>query len=99
MTFHSLTHIRPPCRSISRRLGSDVFQKLYENLKEARQRRDTERGVTEEALNCPEDEAAVGFQVDQLLFYEEELQRRRQLQGDRASVWRLDSSIDMKNIC
>uniref|UniRef100_A0A3Q1BJF8 Uncharacterized protein n=1 Tax=Amphiprion ocellaris TaxID=80972 RepID=A0A3Q1BJF8_AMPOC len=54
-----------------RRLGSEVFQKLYENLKEARrQRRDA--GGEDEAVNL-QDQPDEGFQVDQLLFYEEEL--------------------------
>lgn len=70
----------PPSRSVCSRLGSDVFQKLYENLREARrQRRDGDDGVMEAHL---EDQPDDSFQVDQLLFYEEELQRVRQLQGD-----------------
>ncbi|XP_054869718.1 serine/threonine-protein kinase Nek11 [Amphiprion ocellaris] len=64
--------------SISRRLGSEVFQKLYENLKEARrQRRDA--GGEDEAVNL-QDQPDEGFQVDQLLFYEEELQRLKKQQ-------------------
>uniref|UniRef100_A0A3P8TUF3 non-specific serine/threonine protein kinase n=1 Tax=Amphiprion percula TaxID=161767 RepID=A0A3P8TUF3_AMPPE len=67
-----------PCSSISRRLGSEVFQKLYENLKEARrQRRDA--GGEDEAVNL-QDQPDDGFQVDQLLFYEEELQRLKKQQ-------------------
>lgn len=87
MRFDSLTYTRPPCSSICRRLGSDVFQKLYENLKEPRQQRDDDHGVTEEALNHPDDAPDVRFQVDQLLFYEKELQKVRQLQEDRPPVW------------
>ncbi|XP_051812878.1 serine/threonine-protein kinase Nek11 [Acanthochromis polyacanthus] len=59
--------------SISRRLGSEVFQKLYENLKEARGQRGDADGE-DEAVKLL-DEPNGGFQVDQLLFYEEELQR------------------------
>uniref|UniRef100_A0A3B4VCQ4 non-specific serine/threonine protein kinase n=1 Tax=Seriola dumerili TaxID=41447 RepID=A0A3B4VCQ4_SERDU len=71
-----IQHLR---ESACRRLGSDVFQQLYENLKEARRRREVEDedSVTEDA---PEDEPDVGFQVDQLLFLEGELQRVRRLQ-------------------
>ncbi|KAK2845190.1 hypothetical protein Q5P01_011849 [Channa striata] len=74
------TRIQNLKESICRQLGSDVFQKLYETLKEARQQGDRERCDAEQALNAPAEEA--GFQVDQLLFYEEELQRVRQLQED-----------------
>uniref|UniRef100_A0A3Q3IK11 Uncharacterized protein n=2 Tax=Monopterus albus TaxID=43700 RepID=A0A3Q3IK11_MONAL len=55
-------------------LGPDVFQKLYENLKEARQQQDAEDGIAQEALSCLEEKPDVGFQMHQLLFYEEELQ-------------------------
>ncbi|XP_040900701.1 serine/threonine-protein kinase Nek11 isoform X2 [Toxotes jaculatrix] len=75
------TRIQHMRESICRRLGSDVFQKLYEDLKEARQ---LCGGVPEEDLTRVE-EPDVGFQVDQLLFYEEELQRVRQLR-DRPPV-------------
>ncbi|XP_023252301.1 serine/threonine-protein kinase Nek11-like [Seriola lalandi dorsalis] len=77
-----IQHLR---ESACRRLGSDVFQQLYENLKEARRRREVEDedGVTEDA---PEDEPDVGFQVDQLLFLEGELQRVRRLQEDTPPV-------------
>uniref|UniRef100_A0A3Q1EV23 Uncharacterized protein n=1 Tax=Acanthochromis polyacanthus TaxID=80966 RepID=A0A3Q1EV23_9TELE len=54
-----------PCRSISRRLGSEVFQKLYENLKEARGQRGDADGE-DEAVKLL-DEPNGGFQVDQLL--------------------------------
>ncbi|KAF3692465.1 hypothetical protein EXN66_Car008141 [Channa argus] len=54
-------------------LGSDVFQKLYDKLKEAKKQHDHERCDAERALNAPEEDA--GFRVDQLLFYEEELER------------------------
>ncbi|XP_049902299.1 serine/threonine-protein kinase Nek11 isoform X1 [Epinephelus moara] len=76
------TRIKHLRESIQSRLGSDVFQKLYEKLKEVRQR---DSGVPE-ALSHLEDKPDDGFQVDQLLFYEEELQRVRQLQEDRPPV-------------
>ncbi|XP_070768054.1 serine/threonine-protein kinase Nek11 [Enoplosus armatus] len=74
-----IQHLR---ESVCSRLGSDVFQRLYEDLKEARRRDD---GVTK-TLKHLEDKPDDGFQVDQLLFYEEELQRVRQLQEDRPPV-------------
>ena len=74
------------CRSVCSRLGPDVFHRLYQSLKEARQQRqDGADGVTE-ALTHLEDTPEDGLQVDQLLFYEEELQRVRRLQDDRPSV-------------
>ncbi|KAM7421679.1 hypothetical protein PAMA_015702 [Pampus argenteus] len=74
-------HLR---ESLCQRLGPEVFQKLYENLKEARSLQDRE---DKEEDNITEvDESEDGFQVDQLLFYEEELQRVRQLQEDRPPV-------------
>ncbi|XP_039973247.1 serine/threonine-protein kinase Nek11 isoform X2 [Xiphias gladius] len=76
-------HLR---ESVCRRLGSDVFQKLYENLREARQRRDAEDGAAGEALRRLDGEPEVAFQVDQLLFYEEELQRVRQLREDKTPL-------------
>ncbi|XP_071326286.1 serine/threonine-protein kinase Nek11 isoform X2 [Trachinotus anak] len=78
-----IQHLR---ESVCRRLGSDVFQELYENLKEARQRRGNKDGVAAEAVNRVGNEPDAGFQVDQLLFYEEELQRVRRLQEDRPPV-------------
>ncbi|XP_026227334.1 serine/threonine-protein kinase Nek11 isoform X2 [Anabas testudineus] len=80
------TRIQNLRESICLHLGSDDFQQVYESLKEARQVRDAEHAVTEEALRHPQDKPDVGFQVDQLLFYEEELQRVRQLQEDRPPV-------------
>ncbi|XP_078107865.1 serine/threonine-protein kinase Nek11 [Sander vitreus] len=68
-----IQHLR---ESVCGRVGSDVFQKLYEDAKEAR-RRD---GGGAEALTHLRDQPDDGLQVDQLLFYEEELQRVRQLQ-------------------
>ncbi|XP_054476886.1 serine/threonine-protein kinase Nek11 [Anoplopoma fimbria] len=75
-----IQHLR---ESVCSRLGSDVFQKLYEDLKEARRREDG--GVTETPRH-PEDKPDDSLQVDQLLFYEEELQRVRQLQEDEPPV-------------
>ncbi|XP_051255307.1 serine/threonine-protein kinase Nek11 [Dicentrarchus labrax] len=79
-----IQHLRESVRS---RLGSDVFQKLYENLKEARWRwrHDGDDSVTE-SLRHLEEQPDAGFQVDQLLFYEEELQRVRHLQEGRPPV-------------
>ena len=74
------------CRSVCSRLGSDVFHRLYESLKEARQQRQDGDDAVTEALTHLEDTPEDGLQVDQLLFYEEELQRVRRLQGDRPSV-------------
>ncbi|KAM9353581.1 serine/threonine-protein kinase Nek11 [Symphorus nematophorus] len=79
-----IQHLR---ESVCRRLGPDVFQKLYEDLKEARQQRrlDGDDGVTE-TLRHLEDKPDDCVQVDQLLFYEEKLQRMRQLQEDTPPV-------------
>ncbi|KAI3360880.1 hypothetical protein L3Q82_012887 [Scortum barcoo] len=74
-----IQHLR---ESVCGRLGSDVFQKLYEEL---RGRRDGGDGITE-PLKHPEEKPDNVFQVDQLLFYEEELQRVRRLQEDRPPV-------------
>ncbi|XP_067366164.1 serine/threonine-protein kinase Nek11 isoform X1 [Channa argus] len=79
-----VTRIQNLKESICRQLGSDVFQKLYDKLKEAKKQHDHERCDAERALNAPEEDA--GFRVDQLLFYEEELERVRQLQEDRPPV-------------
>ncbi|XP_073341964.1 serine/threonine-protein kinase Nek11-like [Pagrus major] len=78
-----IQHLR---ESVCSRLGSDVFHGLYESLKEARrQQQDGGDGVTE-ALTHLEDKPEDGLQVDQLLFYEEELQRVRRLQDDSPPV-------------
>ncbi|XP_027131142.1 serine/threonine-protein kinase Nek11 isoform X2 [Larimichthys crocea] len=77
------TRIQHLKESVCRRLGSDVFQELYENMKDTRRRRmDGDDGAAE-TLRHLEDKPEDAFQVDQLLFYEEELQRVRQLQEDR----------------
>ncbi|KAM8733977.1 serine/threonine-protein kinase Nek11 [Acanthopagrus schlegelii] len=78
-----IQHLR---ESVCSRLGSDVFHRLYESLKEARQQRQDGDGAVTEALTHLEDTPEDGLQVDQLLFYEEELQRVRRLQDDRPSV-------------
>ncbi|XP_028984166.1 serine/threonine-protein kinase Nek11 isoform X3 [Betta splendens] len=67
--------------SICGRWGSDTFQRIYEELRTARQQQQDGHAAAD-ALN-PHNQPHVGFQVDQLLFYEEELQRVRQLQEDR----------------
>ncbi|XP_047455864.1 serine/threonine-protein kinase Nek11 [Mugil cephalus] len=70
-------HLR---ESLCRRLGPEVFQKLYENLKESR----LDAGAA--ALNPDHRPDDASFQVDQLLFYEEELQRFRKETEDGALV-------------
>ncbi|TDH11218.1 hypothetical protein EPR50_G00058530 [Perca flavescens] len=65
-----IQHLR---ESVCSRVGSDVFQKLYEDAKEARR-----RGGGAGAVRRPPDQPGAAVQVDQLLFYEEELQRVRQ---------------------
>ncbi|XP_053183691.1 serine/threonine-protein kinase Nek11 [Scomber japonicus] len=73
-------------QSVCQRLGSEAFKELYENLKESRrlQKEEGERDVGGRGGEGLVDEQEVGLQVDQLLFYEEELQRVRQLQVDTA---------------
>ncbi|XP_076593166.1 serine/threonine-protein kinase Nek11 [Chaetodon auriga] len=75
-----IQHLR---ESVCGRLGSDVFQKLYETLRESRRRQLEGDGGVTEALRHLADKPEDSLQVDQLLFYEEELQRVRRLQEDR----------------
>ncbi|XP_075996681.1 serine/threonine-protein kinase Nek11-like [Genypterus blacodes] len=79
------TRIHRLRESVCHRLGSPVFLKLYEDLKEDRQRGGGEDGATE-TLSPLLDKPGDRLQVDQLLYYEEELQRVRQLQGDRSTI-------------
>ncbi|XP_070692000.1 serine/threonine-protein kinase Nek11 [Pempheris klunzingeri] len=88
------TRIQLLRESVCRHLGVDAFQRLYEDLKEARrQRRDGDDGVVE-ALGHLEDKPGDGLQVDQLLFYEEELQRARGGGGGRCVASQVNCELN-----
>ncbi|XP_076869419.1 serine/threonine-protein kinase Nek11 [Brachyhypopomus gauderio] len=59
--------------SLCERLGEDVFQRVYEDLKETRQRQDSEDAIGA-ALGQLVQKPSDCFEVDQLLYYEEQLQ-------------------------
>uniref|UniRef100_A0A8C7J7H9 Uncharacterized protein n=1 Tax=Oncorhynchus kisutch TaxID=8019 RepID=A0A8C7J7H9_ONCKI len=58
---------------MSRRLGLTVFQRVYNYLKGARERQEDE-GSIRQALSSLVERPSDGFEVDQLLYYEEQLQ-------------------------
>lgn len=60
-------------RAVSQRLGEDVFQRVYDYLREARRKRASEADIRE-ALGRLVERPGDCFQVDQLLYYEEQLQ-------------------------
>uniref|UniRef100_A0A4W4F9M0 NIMA-related kinase 11 n=2 Tax=Electrophorus TaxID=8004 RepID=A0A4W4F9M0_ELEEL len=55
------------------RLGEQLFQRVYEYLKEARQRHESEDSIIA-ALGRLVERPADCFEVDQLLYYEEQLE-------------------------
>ncbi|KAG5271755.1 hypothetical protein AALO_G00183670 [Alosa alosa] len=59
--------------AVTQRLGEDVFQRVYNYLREARRRRESELDVRE-ALSRMVERPSDCFEVDQLLYYEEQLQ-------------------------
>ncbi|XP_030639021.1 serine/threonine-protein kinase Nek11 [Chanos chanos] len=59
--------------SVCQRLGGETFQKVYDYLKQARDRSESE-GHIREALSRLVDRPSDCFEVDQLLYYEELLQ-------------------------
>ncbi|XP_017539459.2 serine/threonine-protein kinase Nek11 isoform X1 [Pygocentrus nattereri] len=70
MAESKMQHIR---QSVCQRLGAELFQRVYDYLKEARLRRDSEESVIS-ALGRLVERPADCFEVDQLLYYEEQLQ-------------------------
>ncbi|KAL2084676.1 hypothetical protein ACEWY4_020194 [Coilia grayii] len=60
-------------RAVSQRLGQEVFQRVYDYLREARRRKESEV-VVKEALGRLVERPSDCFEVDQLLYYEEQLQ-------------------------
>ncbi|XP_067094331.1 serine/threonine-protein kinase Nek11 [Osmerus mordax] len=66
--------------SVSRRLGPGVFQRVYEYLKEARARHEGDASIRE-ALASMVETPSDCFEVDQLLYYEEQLQEAREGAG------------------
>ncbi|KAJ8004879.1 hypothetical protein DPEC_G00140880 [Dallia pectoralis] len=67
------TRIQRMKESVSNRLGSLVFQGVYDYLKAARERRE-EEGSVRKALCGLVERPSDAFEVDQLLYYEEQLQ-------------------------
>ncbi|KAL6462378.1 hypothetical protein MHYP_G00288000 [Metynnis hypsauchen] len=70
MAESRIQHIR---QSVCQRLGAELFQRVYDYLKEARLRRDSEESMIS-ALGRLVERPADCFEVDQLLYYEEQLQ-------------------------
>ncbi|KAJ8415655.1 hypothetical protein AAFF_G00402120 [Aldrovandia affinis] len=66
--------------SITERLGAEVFRKVYAYLKQARERRESEADI-KESLGRLVEKPSDCFEVDQLLYYEEQLQRSRESQS------------------
>ncbi|KAI4879177.1 hypothetical protein NFI96_001696 [Prochilodus magdalenae] len=60
-------------KSVCRRLGADLFQRVYDYLRQARLRQDSEDSVVS-ALGRLVERPADCFEVDQLIYYEEQLQ-------------------------
>ncbi|XP_057195723.1 serine/threonine-protein kinase Nek11 [Triplophysa rosa] len=59
--------------SLHQRLGEEVFMKIYDYLKQARQRQETEENIRQDLSKLVE-RSSDCFEVDQLLYYEELLQ-------------------------
>ncbi|XP_048009525.1 serine/threonine-protein kinase Nek11 isoform X1 [Megalobrama amblycephala] len=57
-------------RSVCRRLGEEVFLKVYDYLKQARQRQESEESIKQALIQLVEKPSDC-FEVDQLLYYEE----------------------------
>ncbi|KAM4600391.1 serine/threonine-protein kinase Nek11 [Polymixia lowei] len=71
------TRIQRMRESLCGRLGVEVFQKAYDYRKEARERCESEARMVE-GLSDLVERPSDAFQVDQLLYYEEQLQETRQ---------------------
>uniref|UniRef100_A0A4W5QJP4 Uncharacterized protein n=1 Tax=Hucho hucho TaxID=62062 RepID=A0A4W5QJP4_9TELE len=71
------TRIQRMTESVSRRLGLTVFQRVYNYLKGARERREDEGSIRQALISLVE-KPSDGFEVDQLLYYEEQLQGARE---------------------
>ncbi|XP_061086421.1 serine/threonine-protein kinase Nek11 isoform X2 [Conger conger] len=63
--------------SIMDRLGGEVFWKVYEYLKQAREQQESEADIKEFLTRLVEKPSDC-FEVDQLLYYEEQLQKSRE---------------------
>lgn len=57
-------------RSVCRRLGEEVFLKVYDYLKQARQKQESEESIKQTLMELVEKPSDC-FEVDQLLYYEE----------------------------
>ncbi|XP_010882942.2 serine/threonine-protein kinase Nek11 [Esox lucius] len=71
------TRIQRMKESVSHRLGTVVFQRVYDYLKTARERQEDE-GSIRKALGELVERPGDAFEVDQLLYYEEQLQGGRE---------------------
>ncbi|KAI1885651.1 hypothetical protein AGOR_G00206020 [Albula goreensis] len=71
------TRLQRMRESITDRLGAEVFQKVYSYLKQARERQDSEADI-KDFLGRLVEKPSDCFEVDQLLYYEDQLQRSRE---------------------
>uniref|UniRef100_A0A673KW23 non-specific serine/threonine protein kinase n=1 Tax=Sinocyclocheilus rhinocerous TaxID=307959 RepID=A0A673KW23_9TELE len=62
--------VRHVDRSVCRKLGEDVFLEVYDYLKQARQRQESEENIKQTLIQLVERPGDC-FEVDQLLYYEE----------------------------
>ncbi|XP_063054516.1 serine/threonine-protein kinase Nek11 [Engraulis encrasicolus] len=76
-TIMARSRIHRMRESVCQRLGQEAFERVYEYLREARRRREGEAEVRE-ALSGMVERPADCFEVDQLLYYEEQLQEVEQ---------------------
>ncbi|KAL0985311.1 hypothetical protein UPYG_G00155330 [Umbra pygmaea] len=74
------TRIQRMRESVSHRLGTVVFQRVYDYLKGARKQQEDD-GSIRKALHCMVERPSDAFEVDQLLYYEECLQGSRESQA------------------
>ncbi|KAG7469843.1 hypothetical protein MATL_G00133100 [Megalops atlanticus] len=71
------TRLQRMRESIMDRLGAEVFQRVYDYLKQARERQESEAHI-KDFLGRLVEKPSDCFEVDQLLYYEEQLQRSRE---------------------
>ncbi|KAG5856818.1 serine/threonine-protein kinase Nek11 [Anguilla anguilla] len=71
------TRLQRMRESIMDRLGAEVFQKVYDYLKKAREQQESEADI-KDFLGKLVEKPSDCFEVDQLLYYEEQLQKSRE---------------------
>ncbi|XP_036395428.1 serine/threonine-protein kinase Nek11 [Megalops cyprinoides] len=71
------TRLQRMRESIMDRLGAEVFQRVYDYLKQARERQESEAHI-KDFLGRLVEKPSDCFEVDQLLYFEEQLQRSRE---------------------